>query len=282
MTTDNNIASGNIRAQIREWHRQFDGLMGRLFSKAPNLGSLTGMVEEKPDFTNFEQFGYSRYDHFKCFDPMPIYLTQSPATCDLKVYQDLFAYTFIRKNIKPGARLLEIGGGESRVIPALQNDYEVWNLDKLEGVGFGPRNIRSSVKNHLVRDYIGAFNPDLPDDSFDLVFSISTVEHFSNEVEEVNRILKDIQRLIRPGGYSLHCVDALLFPGRIYVHPFIARARELIGAVKVGSDYNTIIKDEDLWLLPWFAYYTRWYHLTRKPLGKFGYPFSMNICWRKG
>jgi SAM-dependent methyltransferase len=270
-----------LRRMLRTWHRSFDGLVGRAFSRQPSLRELAGTVTDRPGVENFSCFLYSRGEHFKAFDLLPIYMNQSPASCDLKVYQDLFTYTFIRNNLQPGTRLLEIGGGDSRVIPALQSDYELWNLDKLEGVGFGPRDIPAPAGARLVRDYIGAFNSQLPDGAFDLVFSISTVEHFSGAPEDVRRIIADIQRLLRPGGYSLHCIDGLLYADRLFVHPFLDMAHRELHGVACQDDFKTISRDPDLWRLPKFAYYTRWYHLTRRMLADFGYPFSLNVFWQK-
>jgi hypothetical protein len=100
---------------------------------------------------------------------MPIYATQVTSTCDLKVYQDLLIYSFIINNLTPGSRILEIGGGESRVIECLKRDYEFWNLDKLEGKGFGPKRLLNTDGFILVKDDIGNFSKKLPETYFDLV-----------------------------------------------------------------------------------------------------------------
>jgi hypothetical protein len=83
------------------------------------------------------------------FTLMPIYQRQTLNSCDLKVYQDLFVYSFILENIPKGARILEVGGGESRIISCLKEDYEFWNLDKLEGQGQGPKINYQNMKDFL-------------------------------------------------------------------------------------------------------------------------------------
>jgi len=274
------MASG-LRRFIRDLHREFDSWIGRAFSKQPSLSSLAGEPHNKIGIDDFKQFAYSKREHFKRFHILPVHQNQTPATCDLKVYQDSLIYSLIVDNFKPGCRMLEIGGGESRVISALKNDYEVWNLDKLEGLGFGPKGLMESTGFKIIKEYIGAFSSELPDAHFDLVFSISTVEHFSSDEIVVEAILADIQRVLKPGGYSVHCVDALLYSDHLFVHPLVSTVLSRIKGAQVEADFKVIASDEDLWLMPWFAYYTRWYHLTRQSLKKFGQPFSINVLWRK-
>ncbi|MBK8551291.1 MAG: hypothetical protein IPL53_09635 [Ignavibacteria bacterium] len=35
-------------------------------------------------------------------------------------------------------KILEIGGGDSRILKHFSKDFECWNLDKMEGLGNGP------------------------------------------------------------------------------------------------------------------------------------------------
>ena len=127
------------------------------------------------DLSEFVQLSYSRRSHFASFETFEQRHIGDIDTFDLKVYQDLLVYNFIKRNIKKGSRILEVGGGESRIIEALKSEYEFWNLDKLEGFGFGPVGMQEQAGYRIVRDYIGNFNASLPDGSFDLVFSISAL-----------------------------------------------------------------------------------------------------------
>ena len=60
--------------------------------------------------------------------------------------------------------------------------------------------------------YIGSFDKDLPDAYFDLVFSISVVEHINEGDDVLQNILNDIDRVLKPGGYSVHCIDCRFPP----------------------------------------------------------------------
>ena len=162
-----------IRNFIRKIHLAIDGWVGRIFSKQGKFENLTSKSHNPLRMDNVAEYSYSKTWHFSQFHFLPIHKNQSPATCDLKVYQDSFAYTFIRDNLLEGARILEIGGGESRTIKEIRGTYDIWNLDKLEGSGFGPKNLLDDKGFHLVKDYIGSFSPVLPDASFDLIYSIS-------------------------------------------------------------------------------------------------------------
>ena len=81
-------------------------------------------------------FSYSKLLHFELFRGLPFQSHNlgdpDPAICDLKVYQDYLTYCFIRLNVPPGSRILDVGGGDSRTLKFFSNDYECWNADKFE------------------------------------------------------------------------------------------------------------------------------------------------------
>lgn len=271
----------STRKIIRKIHLAVDGWIGILYTRQPSLARLSAQPHEHLKVDEFTDFIYSQKTHFKRFRVLPNYRNQSPATCDLKVYQDSLIYTFILDNFPTGSRLLEIGGGESRVISALKKQYEIWNLDKLEGVGFGPKELWTQAGFRFVQDYIGTFSSELPNDYFDLVFSISTLEHLPTDQANVDAVLADIHRLLKPGGFSLHCIDGLLYQKYYYVHPIVSAAydQSLVSYSKI--DFDTLFFDDDLWLLPSYAFYSRWYPLVKESIKTFGHPFSVNLLWQK-
>ena len=126
---------------------------------------------------NFSEFTYSRRSHFSRLQWHDSQRGENIDDCNLKVYQDMLAYNFVLDNFPEGARLLDIGGGDSRIIRWLKDRYEFWNLDKLEGLGNGLTGLDNTSGFKLVQDYIGAFSKEIPDDYFDGIFSISTLEH---------------------------------------------------------------------------------------------------------
>ncbi|MHA1280408.1 MAG: class I SAM-dependent methyltransferase [Candidatus Helarchaeota archaeon] len=273
--------NSKLKQIVRHFHLSLDSFVGRVISQQDKL-EKTSVFPHKPlTPKEFPNFRYSKADHYKFFRTLPVHAKQSPATCDLKVYQDALVYTFILDNLPSGACILEIGGGESRIINELKGQYEIWNLDKLEGSGFGPKDLITTNGFHLVQDYIGNHSPYLPDSYFDLIFSISTIEHLPQKSKIVNNAIDDIMRLLKPGGYSLHCIDALLYHDHYFVHPFVSKVNE-----QELVDYQEVMFEEltsgnELWVLPAYAFYTRWFHLVKKTMRNFGYPFSINILWQK-
>lgn len=257
---------------------------GRFWNRIAILDILTENIQDKIRLTpqNFSAFTYSLWSHFKHYVCSPAHQEKYAYLSDLKVYQDLLAYNFIIQNFPPGSRLLEIGGGNSRIIDDLKFNYDFWNLDRLEGQGHCPTDLENSQGYRQIWDYLGNFNPELPDQYFDGVYSISTLEHVPPDQSIFENVLLDINRVLKPGGWSLHCIDLLLGNlGVIRANGIIdyLYANQLMINPRVPVD--RIIKDKDLFTLSIYQYYTRWLFVTRKlSFKKFGHPFSYNLLWK--
>jgi SAM-dependent methyltransferase len=124
----------------------------------------------------------------------------------LKDVQDAFAL-FHLKDLK-GARICEIGGGFSRVLPKLASQNECWNVDRLEGQGGGPTKPPNQPNVKLVRAFMGEFSDEIPSDYFDVVFSLSVVEHIP--ADAYPRSILDAARALKPGGHLRHAIDVYL------------------------------------------------------------------------
>lgn len=116
-------------------------------------------------------------------------------TChDLKSSQDAFILSNIKD--KKGLKIAEIGGGCTRILGGLGVDNECWNIDKL---GSDTEGIK------LVRQYIGLPN-DVPSDYFDIVFSISVIEHLKDD-SSIFDFFKDVFRIMKHQTIMLHAID---------------------------------------------------------------------------
>lgn len=239
----------------------------------------------------FNNFTYSKRSHFKTFsennyDIQLFGNLVDQEFCDLKVYQDLLIYSFIVQNVKAGSKVLEIGGGESRILNYFKNDFECWNLDKLEGIGNGPTEINSTgIK--MVFDYIGNFSKEIPENYFDLVFSISTLEHIPLDDEIIyTNILKDINRILKPDGISLHCMDhstdlLLGIEEDVWTNPIIPF---FFKHEKMINEFIPLLKaetDPDLFYMSEKYYDHYWKYATGIDYKDFGKPFSYNFIWKK-
>jgi SAM-dependent methyltransferase len=103
-----------------------------------------------------------------------------------------------------GLDIGEIGGGASRVLPLLGVDNRCFNIDPFDGSGFG---LNKVVTTENVTTIVGAVGGPLawPANAFDLLFSISVVEHVPTEA--LPAFFDDCRRLLRPNGLMLHLID---------------------------------------------------------------------------
>lgn len=235
------------------------------------------------------EFTYSKQSHFPLFLDFFsiykdfIYKEVNPDYCRLKVYQDLLIMAFIANYVPKGARILEIGGGDSRVIAYFRNLYTFYNIDKLEGLGSGPTTINSN-DFILIKDYMGNFNQALEEKSFDFVFSISALEHVpSNDQQLFKNIFEDIQRVLKPGGFSLHAFDIVIKDGgtRVWTNPFLFYLFDHSNPVNSFIQFEDMLKDKDIFTMSEKFYNDHWKATTKKSYKEFGKPLSYNILWKK-
>ena len=225
---------------------------------------------------NFDHFTFSKKSHIACFRDNEGF---GPDT-NLKVYQDLFIFNFIYNNVPQAAKLLEIGGGESRVIDALQHKYECWNIDKLEGLGNGPLSIKKQG-HKLVKDYMGNFSRELPENYFDLVFSISTLEHVPEDETTFKNVCLDIDRVLRPNGYSLHCFDVIVKKDAVWSNKLLPFIFEYYNTLHKFVPFSELYDDPDLWSMSETAYNLGWKPITKRDYAEHGKPISYNVLWQK-
>ena len=192
----------------------------------------------------------------------------NPLSSALKCYQDLLVLSFIENNLPEGAKILDVGGGYSRVLRHLKYQYECWCADKYEGLGNGSKVIptEKEMGYRIVLDYMGNFNSELPENYFDFVFSISSLEHNSQDAIKTSSIIKDINRVLRPGGFSLHCMDmvvdkkekigiSLAEQGMFFMQQefFSATSRSLPPVEEILSDHDLMVLPKEIytqWNLP--------------------------------
>ena len=131
------------------------------------------------------------------------FVDQSPR---LKSSQDAFIVTWIG-NLRD-TKIAEIGGGHSRVLPRLAKYNECWNIDPFQGVGQGPTVPIEQENIKIVRAEVGSFSDKLPSNYFDIVFSVSVVEHVATQ--HLQSFFQDVERVLAGGGETIHAIDAYL------------------------------------------------------------------------
>lgn len=253
-----------------------------LVSKLIDIAPFHLLSSRRVTSSTFHNFTYSKQSHFKSLRRHKEHQNESLNDCDLKIYQDMLTYNFILDNFPRGARLLEIGGADSRVIWWLKHHYEFWNLDKLEGVGNGLTSLPDTSGFRLVIDYIGSFSRELMDGYFDGVFSISVLEHVPTDQVTMDAIRYDIRRLLKPGGLSLHCIDVVVKKDRFKMHPLIDYLYGTEDMVNPRISDHVIRNDPDLWGMTEVGYNKNWISACKNlAYESFGIPISYNLLWRK-
>ena len=235
---------------------------------------------------NIRDFTYSKLSHLQLLNKKyseTLYGKHIDITnCDLKVYQDLLVVSFINNNMTKNSKILEVGGGNSRVLNYFKKIHECWNVDKFEGDGNGPVGVQKTDYKTVI-DYIGSFNEEIPDNYFDLVFSISVLEHVDqNDTNEWKNILADINRVLKRGGVSFHCIDILMNKKGNWTHkilPYIFKEQKTINKF-VSLEHAD--NDPDLYVMSQTCYDNTWIHTTKRTYEEFGRPASYNILWIKG
>ena len=149
----------------------------------------------------------------------------SASVNNLKDIQD--HYVLNRLKDTRDIRILEVGGGVCRTLRTFADRNECWNAEMFEGLGAGPKKVIETPDVRNVLTYVGDFSPELPEAYFDVVFSVSVVEHV--ETDLLRDFFRDIARVLRPGGRTFHAIDVYLFdPDRfsdsqaIYTHRRLA------------------------------------------------------------
>ena len=127
----------------------------------------------------------------------------------------------------------------------LKKSVECWNADKFEGVAGGPtkdnicyqRQLDHGIK--IVDVYVGSdSSQQLPSEYFDLVYSISVIEHLDRNA--IVDCFKECKRILKPGGRMYHAIDYFL-DVEIYedTHNKIENLRfaaEVAGFAPIGDD----------------------------------------------
>lgn len=142
----------------------------------------------------------------------------------LKHIQD--AYILSRIAQESGKKILELGGGDSRILRKLARSNECWNIDKLEGAGAGPKEIPRLPGVKIIPAYMGDFSPQIPDNYFDYVVSISAIEHIPGK--ELQSTFADCARVLKPSGVMIHAIDIYLFDKEDMTYPAAVGTRQRI------------------------------------------------------
>jgi 2-polyprenyl-3-methyl-5-hydroxy-6-metoxy-1,4-benzoquinol methylase len=125
----------------------------------------------------------------------------------LKHVQDAWILSLLAHS--HGLRVLEAGGGFGRVLRTLKS-HERWNLEIPDGQGRSVRNKRLVMPQgiQLIHGYLGGFVREVPSEYYDVVYSISVIEHIP--LSDIDAFFLDHARILKRGGVGLHAIDFYL------------------------------------------------------------------------
>jgi ubiquinone/menaquinone biosynthesis C-methylase UbiE len=235
--------------------------------------------------TSVKDFTFSKRTHWSSFKGFDIELYGKKIDLDsskLKCYQDLLVVAFIEAHVPPGAKMLEVGGGASRVLKHFAKTHECWNIDKMEGLGNGPKADSIAHPYKVVLDYMGNYSPELPDNYFDFVFSISALEHVPQDNTELfDNIIGDINRALKSGGYSLHLFDVIFKKNGFWSNKFVPYIFKNVETINPFVSYEDVKGDKNLYCMSEEVYNEIWMPITKKTFDEHGKPSNMNVLWLK-
>jgi SAM-dependent methyltransferase len=155
------------------------------------------------------------YEHYlKLRQQYPNFHFDYPRDWSLKEYGTLWIFDTIKSN--RAKKVLEVGCGYdtffAKQMKVLGVDY--YYIDKSNdylGIGKDEERFNNTVeerKNYgatFIDGLLGSHNSKLPDGYFDLVFSISVIEHIDDQA--MPNVVDEIKRILLPGGCSAHSID---------------------------------------------------------------------------
>lgn len=162
----------------------------------------------------------------------------------LKSIQDAIAMSWLKD--EKGRSVAEVGGGHSRVLDHLAKSNSVTNIDKFAGSGNGPTSIGPASQHRIVKCNMGDFDSRILDESFDILFSISVVEHVPTDSLESFHV--DCMRVLRIGGTVFHLIDVYLADTEIEN----SSVRQRVQAYRLWfgqagcQPVGTILKEQDI------------------------------------
>jgi len=143
---------------------------------------------------------------------------------------ELFRQSKLKKIFSEKKEIIDIGGG-LRIDPARNNRARTPGLEWIDGY--------LDKVNYIVVDKVADYNPDvvgdihdLPfeDNSLDAVICMAVLEH----VEEPQKAVKEMYRVLKPGGYCF-----IYAPFLFYYHPMKDYYKDYYRFTRQGFEYMT-------------------------------------------
>jgi hypothetical protein len=167
---------------------------------------------------------------------------------DLKDAQRPWTVKAVLCRLDRGTSLIEIGGGVPKSSSALAAlGYRPTIVDPYEGYANGPTEFDLFKRNYpeigFVRELFSPALTEFQRESADCIFSVSTLEHIHDQTP----IFEGIEKFLKPGGWSIHCVD-ISIRGTMekfstdLIRDVLRRQRQLAGMPPDDDEYTRLVQ----------------------------------------
>jgi hypothetical protein len=94
-------------------------------------------------------------------------------------------------------------------LKSLSRSNDLWNIDEFEGNDGGPPRVVEIPGIRTITGRLGNFSTEIPSHHFDVLFSVSVVEHLPT-ADSICTFFSDGARLLKNGGLMYHAIDIYL------------------------------------------------------------------------
>ena len=197
----------DIEKNTKKLEAFYKEILGGMLLKDAHFNQYSHLYEKYKDYP-IDELGYATVRDF-C-DSATNFREICNQDGDLKNVQRPWMIKAIIATIPFGGKLVEIGAGEPIVANMLNKfGYEVTIIDPYDGTGNGPVEYNYFKRKYpnlkIIKEYFENGIHFLNSESYDCVYSISVLEHVPDE--NIPEIFNGIRKILKPGGFSIHCID---------------------------------------------------------------------------
>ena len=159
-----------------------------------------------------------------------------------KSWDLLKAVEFIEQNVPKTANILDIGAYASEILCVLQ----ALNYDNLIGIDLNPNVLSMPYATRIDYRICDFMNTPFDNETFQAITAISVIEHGL----DIEKLLKEISRLLQPGGYFIGSTDywnEKINTDGIQIFDMdwkIFSATELTDFIQMAANYNLQLHGE--------------------------------------
>lgn len=144
-----------------------------------------------------------------------------PEDYDIMKYQNLLAYSFIRKKIPAGSKILQVGKGDTTLFQKISNRYQCWILEDPKSLQVQPDENETDVK---IISY-GNDPKELTNKNFyfDLVLCLSSFNQIPYDPIGIKyfNIIRNLHLITKHKGHRIICFKIVVKNNESVVNPFI-------------------------------------------------------------